>query len=75
MIAPPPISGNAYELDLPQLKSDWTSAIDAFETDPMIARIFPEALVKNYVLTKRQEQERLAELPPEQHWKTYLETV
>ena len=41
----------------------------------MIARIFPEALVKNYVLTKRQEQERLAELPPEQHWKTYLETV
>lgn len=75
MVAPPPISGNAYELDLPRLKTDWTSAISAFETDPMIARIFPEALVTNYVLTKRQEQERLADIPAEQHWKTYLETV
>lgn len=75
MIAPPPISGNAYDLDLPQLKFDWTTAIETFETDEMIARIFPEALVKNYVLTKRQEQERLTEFPPEHHWKTYLETV
>lgn len=75
MIAPPPISGNAYGLDLPRLKPDWTAAIETFETDKMIARIFPEALVKNYVLTKRQEQERLADVPPDQHWKTYLEAV
>ena len=75
MIAPPPISGNAYDLDLPQLKSDWTTAIDVFESSPIISRIFPEALIRNYVQTKRQEQERLAEIPVESHWKTYLEAV
>lgn len=75
LIAPPPIAGNAYDLDLPRLKPDWASAIDTFATDELMARIFPEALVRNFVLAKRQEMERLAEVPPEHHWKSYLETV
>ena len=75
LVAPPPITGNAYDMDLPQLKSDWLSAIEAFETDPLIARIFSPALIRNLTLTKRQEMERLAEIPPKSHWKTYLEAV
>ncbi|WP_407492734.1 glutamine synthetase family protein [Pseudooceanicola sp. MF1-13] len=75
MIAPPPITGNAYEMDLPQLKADWLSAIEAFETDPMIAKIFEPALIHNLTLTKRQEMERLDEIPSQMHWKTYLESV
>jgi glutamine synthetase len=76
-IAPPaPITGNAYALsDLPQLAPDWASAIAAFETDPLIARIFPKLLIDNLVMTKRQELAEFASRPPESHWLSYLETV
>ncbi len=73
---PSPISGNAYELtDLPQLAADWPSAISAFETDPVVARIFPDDLIRNLVMTKRQEIARFASHPPDEHWLSYLESV
>ena len=73
---PAPISGNAYEVaDLPQLAPDWSSAISAFETDPLVARIFPADLIRNMAMTKRQEIARFAERPPESHWLSYLESV
>ncbi len=72
---PEPITGNAYARDLPQLAPDWQSAIDRFESDPLIARIFPPGLIENLVLTKRQELARLAEVDHQDHWKIYLEAV
>jgi len=72
---PPPITGNAYDADLPQMAPDWASAIDALAADPMIARIFPPEIIDNLVMTKRQELGRFAEIDPREHWKTYLETV
>lgn len=74
--APAPITGNAYEYpDLPQLAPDWSSAVDLFEADPVIAEIFHPQLVENLVMTKRQEIKRMAELPPEEHWLATLERV
>lgn len=75
MTPPAPITGNAYDLDLPQLAPDWTSAIDLFENDPFIARCLPQILIQNLVMTKRQEAAKLAEIPPKDHWKLYLERV
>ncbi len=76
MHPPAPISGNAYEIDdLPQLAPDWPSAIAAFETDPMVACIFPADLIRNLAMTKRQEIARFADRPPEAHWLSYLEAV
>ncbi|WP_420586688.1 glutamine synthetase family protein [Ruegeria sp.] len=73
---PAPISGNAYEIDgLPQLAEDWHSAVTAFETDPMVARIFHADLIRFFAMTKRQEIHRFAERPPEEHWLSYLEAV
>ena len=72
---PPPITGNAYEQDMPQLAPDWASAIDAFERDPLIARIFGPGLIRNLVMTKRQEHRLMQDIPTGEHWKTYLETV
>ena len=72
---PEPITGNAYELDLPQLAPSWKAAIDLFETDPFIHRCLPPRLIKNMVMTKRQERRKLAELPRRDHWKLYLERV
>ena len=75
MTPPAPITGNAYEADLPQLAADWGAAIDLFATDPLIARIFPAELIRNLVMTKRQEHAHISRIDAEDHWKTYLETV
>lgn len=72
---PPPITGSAYALDLPQLPTTWDDAIDAFDTSTVMPRIFPAELIRNYVLTKRQEQRYMAELSAEEQVEVYLDTV
>lgn len=73
---PPPVSGNAYAMaDLPQVPATWDAAIDAFEHSALIARIFPPELVRNYLLTKKQERHYIAELSPEERVELYLDTV
>ena len=75
MEPPAPITGNAYDQKLPGLMPDWETALARFETDPLMARIFTPELIRNFAMTKRQEIRRLAEIPPEEHWLVYLETV
>ncbi|MCV3270418.1 glutamine synthetase family protein [Roseobacter sinensis] len=72
---PAPITGNAYDLDLPQIPRDWKSAIDAFEQSPQVARIFAPDLIRNLVLTKRQELHYMQELSPAEQVTIYLDTV
>jgi glutamine synthetase len=71
----PPITGNAYELDMPQIPATWLEAIDAFEASPLVRRVFHEDLIDNLVMTKRQEAHYLEELTPEQQIELYLDTV
>ncbi|RKF14940.1 glutamine synthetase [Roseovarius spongiae] len=71
----PPIKGSAYSQDLPQLAGDWAGAVDLFESDPFIARIFDSKMIRNLVRTKRQEVAIMTAIPEDQHWKTYLEKV
>ncbi len=74
--APPPITGNAYEIQgLPQLADSWAAAVDLFETDPIATRFFPTGLIRNLAMTKRQEIARFADRPEDQHWISYLEAV
>jgi glutamine synthetase len=76
MTPPAPITGNAYEVkDAPQLAQSWEQAIDLFARDPMIARILPDLLIRNLVITKQQEMQRFADRAPETHWLSYLEAV
>lgn len=72
---PAPITGNAYDQGLPQLPANWGDAIDLFETDARIARIFPDELIRNLVATKRQERGAFADLSPEEQLDLYLDTV
>lgn len=72
---PAPITGNAYAADLPQIPGDWKTAIDVFENDPQIARIFPAELIRNFVLTKRQEMHYMQELTATEQVSIYLDTV
>ncbi len=75
-ITPPdPITGNAYALDLPQLQPTWGDAINAFENSPYIKRIFSPELIRNMLLTKRQELYYMNELTEQEQSEIYLDTV
>ncbi len=72
---PAPVTGNAYAQDLPRIPSHWADAIDRFETDPAVARIFAPELIRNYVMTKRQELGYIPDLSPPERIDIYLESV
>ena len=57
------------------MPSDWKTAIDLFEGCPHVARIFAPEMVRNFVLTKRQELHYMQELTPEEQVEIYLDTV
>jgi glutamine synthetase len=75
MTPPPPITGNAYAMDLPQIPTSWEAAIDAFEHSDILYRFLPKELIRNLVQTKRQELHYIAELSPEERVELYLDTV
>jgi glutamine synthetase len=70
-----PITGNAYALDLPQIPSTWEGALERFESSTILPRLFPRELIRNYILTKRQEIHYMAELTPQEQIELYLDTV
>lgn len=70
-----PLTGNAYDHDLPQITGDWATAIDRFATSPRVKRIFADELIENFTLTKRQEIAQMAGLDPRQIRDLYLDTV
>jgi glutamine synthetase len=73
---PPPVSGNAYAMEnLPRVPTDWARAIEVFEGSAMMRRIFPPEMIRNYLLTKRQELHYMAELSPDEQVELYLDTV
>lgn len=72
---PPPISGNAYEQDQPQIPDTWEAAIDRFEESEIAARIFSPLLIQNLVLTKRQELHYLSSMSESEKLDLYLDTV
>ncbi|WP_425098860.1 glutamine synthetase family protein [Tropicibacter sp. S64] len=72
---PQPITGNSYAQDLPHIPSDWGTAIEAFEASQIMPRIFPENLIRNLLLTKKQELHYMAELTGAEQVEIYLDTV
>lgn len=72
---PEPIQGNAYDQDCPQLAASWAAAIDAFESDPIMAQVFPARLRDCLLRCKRQELALIEDVAIDAHWKTYLDTV
>ncbi|NKB29423.1 MAG: glutamine synthetase [Rhodobacteraceae bacterium] len=53
---PAPTTGNAYAADCPAIPPDLSSAIHAFEQSAQVRRFLPADLIRNFVMTKRQER-------------------
>ncbi len=75
MAPPEPIKGNAYARDLETLPCDWHEAIRLFETSALMPRILPKGLIRNYLLTKKQELSYYDELSESERIDLYLDTV
>jgi glutamine synthetase len=72
---PPPLTGNAYDVDLPQLPATWPAALQRFESDPVAARLLPRELIVNMAMTKRQEMGLAGRLSLPELMDLYLETA
>lgn len=75
MTPPLPAEGNAYESDAPQLAPDLDTALDLMEKSDLMRRILPQQMIDCFVMTKRQESRRFAELATEQHWLRYIDSL
>lgn len=75
MQPPTPITGSAYDTTLDQLPNTWGDAIAAFAQSPLTPRMLPKQLIRNFVMTKKQEAQYYAELSPQERTDLYLDTV
>ncbi len=57
------------------MAKNWITAIELFENDDAIKNIFPENLVTNLVLTKKQEFEQLDKITSADKWKYYINSI
>lgn len=74
-VPPQPLKGNAYQRKLETLPDDWATAIDLFEASELMPRILPKELIRNFVMTKRQELTFYGELTDSERIDLYLDTV
>lgn len=70
-----PIKGNAYASKLDTLPDDWAEAVRLFEQSDLMQRILPKELIRNYLMTKKQELKFYADLSEAERIDLYLDTV
>ena len=75
VVPPAPIKGNAYASKLETLPEEWEEAIRLFEQSQVMPRILPRELIRNYLMTKRQELVYYDELSDTERVDLYLDTV
>ncbi|MDJ1017097.1 MAG: glutamine synthetase family protein [Paracoccaceae bacterium] len=68
---PAPLEGNAYAAGLETLPDAWDRAVALFEQSKAIARVLPAELVRNFVLTKRQEMRDIEKLSATERLRLY----
>ncbi|WP_341486019.1 glutamine synthetase family protein [Thioclava sp. GXIMD4215] len=70
-----PITGNAYDQDLPHLPLDWASAIEAFKVGAHVPAIYNPQLQRMLTACKTQELRVFNRRVTDFEYHTYLETV
>lgn len=75
LVPPPPLEGNAYAADLPQIPTEWRTALARFEGSPLLPRVFPDQLLRNFALTKHQEIRLCESLSEAERHRLYLDTL
>ncbi len=72
---PAPLSGNAYDADVPQLARGWADAIESFAASAGMKRVFHDDLITQLVHSKRQDLRRVSALSADTRRALYLDRV
>lgn len=75
IMPPPPITGNAYDTDAPELPNSFGRAIDAFREDSLLSGVFSEDFLTLFADCKAQEYDRFTAQMSEFEITSYLEVV
>lgn len=75
MVPAPPITGDAYSQNLPNLPMDWASAIDTFRRGTYVQEVFSKRLQTMLVECKVQELRKFARMVTDFEYHSYLEVV
>ncbi len=68
---PPPVTGNAYDLGLEEIPTDWGKALQAFAG----CTCLPRELIGNYMMTKEQELARYMQLSTQDRIGVYADLL
>ena len=66
---------NAYNNNAENLALNWEDAINNFENNKEIKKIFSNQLIENLVRTKRQELNKFKKIESKKHWKYYVAAI
>ena len=66
---------NAYNNGAENLALNWEDAINYFEKNKEIKKIFSNDLIENLVRTKRQELNEFKKIESSKHWKYYVSAI
>lgn len=72
---PAPVTGNAYEAEVPSLHLDWPSAISGFSLGDIMGKIFDPQMHRLFAQAKAQELGQFLSIVPESEHRAYLEVV
>ena len=73
--APEPIAGSAYELDLAELPTSWSAAMQQFQVGSFATDLFGALLPRMYAACKKQEFESFADVVSPLEYDLYLDRV
>ena len=71
----PPITGSAYDAEVPELPLNWLSAITAFAQGNVMIDVLGSQLVRLFAQVKQQELQHFLSIVPASEYHAYLETV
>ena len=70
-----PVMNNAYNNGAENLALNWEDAMNYFENNKDIKKIFSNEIIENLVRTKRQELNEFKKIESSKHWKYYVSAI
>ena len=70
-----PVINNAYNNGAENLALNWEDAMNYFENNKDIKKIFSNEIIENLVRTKRQELNGFKKIESSKHWKYYVSAI
>ncbi len=75
LVPPNPVTGDAYDMELPSIPLQWRTAIDSMSQGEHAKNLFGDLFCKMYIAAKNQEYDQFMSSVTRIEYETYLESV